>query len=111
MFEFCHYVSHVLLEYGLLNLNQAGALDPLRVMNTRNWFRLFSISPCASPAIVEKDWDDVMASTFGNCEERKDVVDVLGGVSDVWSDVEENSQFGEADISGPGEFFGDYIKI
>lgn len=60
-------------------------------MKPGNRVWLFAIDPGPFPAVVEEHGDDVMPSTFGDCQEREDIFEILGGVSDVGGHVEKDS--------------------
>ena len=54
VFEFVDDVDHITLEYSLGDVVLSRALDPLRVVDSRDGLRLRSIFPLPFPAVIEQ---------------------------------------------------------
>ena len=73
----CYDVGDVGLELVLGDRDVAGALDPLGVVDAGDGFGLLAVLPVSFPAIIEKNRNQMMASTFSQKHKLRYIFEVL----------------------------------
>jgi hypothetical protein len=72
---------------------------------------LLAVSPGLLPAVIEEDGDDVRLPALGHSEESEDILQILISILDVGCNMEEDSEFTEAEVSGPSQFLVDLVEV
>lgn len=101
VFEGADNVDHVALEHAFIDIDFARTLHPLRIVLSWNWLGLVSIFPSVAPAVIKEDWNDLCLPALGDCEEGKNIFDVLSAVFDIGGYMEEDPEFAKAEVWGP----------
>ena len=87
------------------------ALNPLGIMNPWNWIWLFSWFIGWVPAIIKKHQNCVRVVTFKDSEVFPDVFEEFGFVVEEGFNMEEGSEFWEAELIGLWDFHVDGVEI